>query len=165
MPKKQSKPGDIHLRIIEVLKRFPEGASAGQIRIELEKEGLAPGDQVHLERRKRDLKKWFLIEKVRGVSAVRGVKRNVVLYKYQGERSDVTDEGQISLRLRAQVIHAAYGRCEMCGKTIAKHFINSLLIIVSPVLGAERTIWKTFGQFVRTVTLEKRLFSRHWTPH
>jgi hypothetical protein len=25
MPKKTSKPGEIHLRIIEVLKRFPEG--------------------------------------------------------------------------------------------------------------------------------------------
>jgi hypothetical protein len=34
-----SKPGLIHLRIIEVMKRFPEGLSGGQIRQELEKEG------------------------------------------------------------------------------------------------------------------------------
>lgn len=40
MSKKVSKPGEIHLRIVEVLKRFPEGVSGGQIRHELEKEGL-----------------------------------------------------------------------------------------------------------------------------
>jgi hypothetical protein len=39
MPGK-SKPGAIHLRIIEVMRRFPSGISGGQIREELEKEGL-----------------------------------------------------------------------------------------------------------------------------
>lgn len=63
MPKKTSKPGDIHLKIVEVLKRFPEGISGGQIRQELEKEGLRAEDQTHLDRRKRDLKKWFVIQK------------------------------------------------------------------------------------------------------
>ncbi len=57
----KSKPGKILLRIIEVMKRFPGGISGGQIRQELEKEGLEPGDQTHLDRRKRDLKKWFVI--------------------------------------------------------------------------------------------------------
>ena len=47
MPGK-SKPGKIHLRIVEVMKRFPGGISGGQIRQELEKEGLEPGDQTHL---------------------------------------------------------------------------------------------------------------------
>jgi 5-methylcytosine-specific restriction endonuclease McrA len=124
MPKKPSKPGDIHLRIVGILKRFPEGISAGQIRAELEKEGLAAGDQIHLERRKRDLKKWFRIEKSKGVWDLQGKRRNVVLYKYLGEKTDITDEGQISLKLRAQVIHAAYGRCQMCGNTVAKDFIK-----------------------------------------
>ena len=59
MSKKESNPGEIHLRIIEVLRRFPEGISGGQIRQELEKEGLRPAEQTHLDRRKRDLKKWF----------------------------------------------------------------------------------------------------------
>jgi hypothetical protein len=48
----KSKPGKIHLRIVEVMKRFPGGISGGQIRQELEKEGLEPGDQTHLDRRK-----------------------------------------------------------------------------------------------------------------
>jgi len=41
-----SKPGGIHLKIIEVLKRFPDGISGGQIRSELEKEGLRAEDQL-----------------------------------------------------------------------------------------------------------------------
>gem|GEM_PF-5668701 len=45
-----SKPGQIHLRIAEVMKRFPEGISGGQIRQELEKDGLKPEDQTHLDR-------------------------------------------------------------------------------------------------------------------
>jgi 5-methylcytosine-specific restriction endonuclease McrA len=124
MPKKLSRPGDIHLRIVELLKRFPEGISGGQIREELEKQGLGAGEQVHLERRKRDLKKWFLIQKSKGVQEIHGKNRNVVLYKYGGEKTSVTDEGQISLKLRAQVIHAAHGRCQMCGKTVAEHAIT-----------------------------------------
>jgi len=32
-----SKPGSIHYRIVEVMKRFPEGISGGQIREELER--------------------------------------------------------------------------------------------------------------------------------
>jgi hypothetical protein len=63
MAEKTSKPGKIHLQIIEVMKRSPDGITGGQIRLELEKEGLRAEDQTHLDRRKRDLKKWFLIDK------------------------------------------------------------------------------------------------------
>jgi hypothetical protein len=58
-----SRPGQIHVRIVDVMKRFTDGVSGGQIRLELEKEGLKPEDQTHLDRRKRDLKKWFVIRK------------------------------------------------------------------------------------------------------
>src|SRR5580692_8045438 len=83
-PKRTSKPGAIHLRIIEVLKQFPEGASGGQIRQELEKEGLKPEEQTHLDRRKRDLKKWFVIQKIKIGQVVAGKQRNVTPYKYIG---------------------------------------------------------------------------------
>jgi hypothetical protein len=46
MAKKVSTPGKIHLRIVEVMKRFPEGISGGQIRQELEKEGLLPEERL-----------------------------------------------------------------------------------------------------------------------
>jgi hypothetical protein len=121
MAKGFSQPGQIHIRIIDVMKRFPEGISGGQIRQELEKEGLRPEDQTHLDRRKRDLKKWFIIEKMKSTVIVEGKKRNVTLYRYEGKRQRVTDEGQISQRLRAEVIHSAHGRCRMCGKTIEEH--------------------------------------------
>jgi hypothetical protein len=124
MQKKQSKPGAIHLRIVEVLKLFPDGISGSQIRQELENAGLKPEHQTHLDRRKRDLKKWFLIEKIKTVQKVGGKGRTVTLYKFAGEKKSVSDEGQVGQKLRAQVIHAAHGRCQMCGKTVAKHGIT-----------------------------------------
>jgi hypothetical protein len=120
----KSKPGKIHLRIIEVMKRFPAGISGGQIRQELEKEGLEPGDQTHLDRRKRDLKKWFVIEKGLATIIVGGKNRKVALYKYAGVRRKVVDQGQISLKERAEVIHGAHGRCQMCGKSVEQHGIT-----------------------------------------
>jgi 5-methylcytosine-specific restriction endonuclease McrA len=117
----RSKPGKIHLRIIDVMKRFQHGITGGQIREELEKEGLRPEDQTHLDRRKRDLKKWFQIGKVKAVQEVEGKKRTVVLYKYLGLRKRIVDEGQPSQKLRAEVIHASRGRCQMCGRTVEKH--------------------------------------------
>src|SRR5208283_2823122 len=120
LAKNISKPGKIHLQIVEVLKRFPEGATGGTIRLELEKEGLRPEDQTHLDRRKRDLKKWFVIKKIKGLQEVDGKKRTAIYYKYVGKRARILDEGQISQRVRAEVIHAAHGQCQMCGETIEK---------------------------------------------
>jgi 5-methylcytosine-specific restriction endonuclease McrA len=106
------------------MKRFPEGITGGQIRQELEKEGLRPEEQTHLDRRKRDLKKWYEIEKTPTVVESEGVARKVTLYRYLGERRDVADEGSVSIRVRAEVIHASHGRCQMCGRTIDKHGIT-----------------------------------------
>jgi len=119
-----SKPGSIHYRIVEVMKRFPEGISGGQIREELAREGLDSGDQTHLDRRKRDLKKWFIIQKRTSQVNVGGKSRKVVLYSFGGERTDVTDAGNVSQRLRAEVIHSAHGRCQMCGRTVGRHGIT-----------------------------------------
>ena len=79
MARNRSKPGAIHLSIVEVLKRFPEGVTGGQIRQELEKQGLKPEAQTHLDRRKRDLKKWFVIEKTKVVQELDGTRRIVTL--------------------------------------------------------------------------------------
>lgn len=121
MTKSHSKPGKIHLLIVEVMKRFPEGISGGEIRKELEKRGLRAEEQTHLDRRKRDLKKWFRIKKEKQHREADGKMRTVTLYRYLGKRAVVTDEGDISPRIKAEVIHAAHGRCQMCGKTIATH--------------------------------------------
>jgi hypothetical protein len=97
-----SKPGRIHLKIIEVLKLFPDGATGGQVRQELEKQGLRPEDHTHLDRRKRDLKKWFVIEKLKATQEIDEKKRIVTLYRYLRKR---------------KVIH---GRCQMCGRSIQR---------------------------------------------
>jgi HNH endonuclease len=98
--------------------------SGGQIRRELEKEGLRPEDHTHLDRRKRDLKKWFVIKKAKITQLVNDKKRIVVLYQYVGQKKQVTDEGQVSQKLRAEVIHAAHGTCQMCGQTVQQHGIT-----------------------------------------
>lgn len=115
-----SKPGKIHEQIIEVMKRFPSGISGGQIRQELEKEGLRPEDQTHLDRRKRDLKKWFVITTVQSTQVINGKPLKVTLYKYAGKRKAVKDEGDINIRVKAEVLHASHGRCQMCGKTVVE---------------------------------------------
>jgi 5-methylcytosine-specific restriction endonuclease McrA len=120
----KSRPGEIHLRIVEAMKRFPEGVTGGQIRQELEKQGLRPEDQTHLDRRKRDLKKWFVIQTSESTQIVNGKRRKAALYKYIGERADISDEGDINIRVKAEVRHAAHGRCQMCGKTIAEDGIK-----------------------------------------
>ncbi len=91
MEKKQSRPGAIHLRIVDVLRRYPDGASGGQIRQDLENAGLKPEDHTHLDRRKRDLKKWFVIEKIKTSQQSGGTKRIVTLYKYIGEKTSIID--------------------------------------------------------------------------
>lgn len=124
MPHKPSRPGEIHRQIIEVMKRFPAGITGGQIREELERGGLKPGDQTHLDRRKRDLKKWFLIGKRIELQTTGGSSRRVTVYQYLGDRGHVTDEGDISQRVRAQVIHSAHQTCQMCGRTIERHGVT-----------------------------------------
>ena len=106
------------------MQRFPEGLSGGQIRLELEREGLLPEDQTHLDRRKRDLKKWFIIKKRTSIISLNGKKRRVTLYQYGGERPERQSEGDVGIKLRAEVIHAAHGRCQMCGRTVEKHQVT-----------------------------------------
>jgi hypothetical protein len=108
MPKKTSKPGEIHIRIIEVMKRFPDGVTGGQLRQELEKEGLRPEEQTHLDRRKRDLPKWFVIQKSFRKQLVNGKNRTVALYKYVSDRINIIDEGAVSQKFRLEAVVADF---------------------------------------------------------
>jgi len=119
-----SKPNETQLRMAELLKQSPDGMTCGQLRRELEKEGLQADEQTHLDRRYRDLPKWYRIEKSRVKEVVGGKTVSVVKYAYRGERGTVTDQGQVSQKVRAEVIHAAHGRCQMCGRTVQMHGIS-----------------------------------------
>ena len=101
--------GQIHEQLLTLLKEHPEGLSEGEMRIAL---GLPSEKQVQFGRRRRDLHYYYRIEKKRV-----GPK---VLYIYVGPLEQPRDARPIDLKMRAQAIHAAHGRCGMCGRTIEK---------------------------------------------
>jgi 5-methylcytosine-specific restriction endonuclease McrA len=111
-----SRPSKLHIRMIEVLQKHPEGMTSGQWRKEL---GIPPDEQTHLDRRKRDLKKWFQIKKHR--------EGGQTFYVYAGKRKTPLDTGGISLKLKAEIFDAANERCGMCGKTIQRHKITLVI--------------------------------------
>ncbi len=103
---------------------FPEGVSSGEIRRELEKQGLRSDEQTHLDRRKRDLYKWFHIEKQFRTEVVDGKERRILVYKLIGPKKKITDEGEISQRIRAEILHLSRRRCQMCGESVDEHGVR-----------------------------------------
>ncbi len=86
-----------------------------------------------------------------------GKKRKVTLYKYAGVRREVVDEGQISLKERAEVIHSAHGRCQMCGKSVetsvtgpsGRSFCFASSLSRSVLISASAKAWQSEYSFVR----------------
>lgn len=77
----------------------------------------ATESQEHFNRRIRDIRKYYVLE-----TRKRDGQHIYVL----GPRktNPAADSGAVSERLRAAVIHAAHGRCQMCGRTIEKDGIK-----------------------------------------
>jgi len=96
----------------ELLKAHPNGLTSGELREKLQ---LGPTEQAQLDRRRRDLKKFYVIEKS-GVG--HGVR-----YIYRGERTEPLTTQAVNQKARAQVLHQARGRCAMCGRSTEKHGI------------------------------------------
>jgi 5-methylcytosine-specific restriction endonuclease McrA len=107
-----SNPGNIHRQMAELLRQNPDGLSSGQIRAKL---GIAAEEQAQLDRRRRELRRWFVIEKVK--------KGNELVYRLVGEREKPIWADNVGLRLRASVLGRAHGRCQMCGRTVQAHGI------------------------------------------
>lgn len=105
-----SRPGAIHRKIAELLRQHPEGLTSGQIRAKL---NIAPDEQAQLDRRRRDLRKWFILEKRQAGSDW--------VYLLKGERKEAVLERGVNIRVRAAVLGRAHGRCQMCGRTVAEH--------------------------------------------
>jgi len=106
MAKGISRPTKIHRRIIAVMKRFPDGISAGQIRHELERQGIPRKDLCDLAQRISELDNWFLIES------------RTTTWPIEHGSQLVRDAEQIVQVLRAAVLFSARGRCQSCRKTI-----------------------------------------------
>lgn len=105
-----SRPGAIHRQIIELLRQNPEGLTSGQIRAKL---NIAADEQSQLDRRRRDLRKWFILEKRQS--------GNDWVYILKGERTEPVLERGVNIRVRAAVLGQAHGRCQMCGRTVLQH--------------------------------------------
>lgn len=107
MAKVQKGLSAIHQQILELLKNARDGLDVIEIRNGLP--GL--GVQQHLDKRVRELRAYYHVpyEKVGGRA----------VYRFAGERSNpAADDGKINPRLRAEVLHRAHQRCQMCGKTV-----------------------------------------------
>lgn len=100
-------PTGMMAKIAEVLRQNPEGLTSGEIR---EKLGLAPNEQSQLDRRRRELRKWYNLIQIPGGKYPRYKLGEKVLMRQKS--------GSISSRLRTEVLRAARERCRMCGKTI-----------------------------------------------
>jgi hypothetical protein len=111
-----SRPGGIHRKIVELLQQHPEGLTSGQIRAKL---NIAADEQAQLDRRRRDLRKWYILEKRQSGSDW--------VYILKGERTEPVLERGVNIRLRAAVLGRAHGRCQMCGRTVAAH--NVVLVV------------------------------------
>ena len=73
-----------------------------------------PGIQQHLDKRVRELRKHYKVPLQKGGK-----------YVFKGKRAKTaTDSGVVNAKLRAAVLHAAHGRCQMCGRTIAEDGIK-----------------------------------------
>jgi len=112
MPNKVRPPQEIHLAIVEIMKRFPAGVSLGQIRHQLRRMGIRSKGSGSLVRRVRELDQWFIIEKTTAIQDGRGNRQWVA--GRENERQT----------LRAQVLYGAHGCCQSCGKSIAIDGIN-----------------------------------------
>ena len=95
---------EMSLKILEVMKQHPDGITEGKIREILK---VPPAEQANFGRRRRELNYLHVIEKVQDGPQV--------LYIYKGPRTEPRDTSLINLRLRAQALHAARGRCGTAG--------------------------------------------------
>jgi 5-methylcytosine-specific restriction endonuclease McrA len=108
-----SKPGTIHRKMADLLKKHPSGLTSGELR---EKLGLAPTQHAQLDRRRRELRNWYRIEKKQVGPET--------FYIYRGKLAKPVESTGINLRKRAVILALARGRCQMCGRTVGSHGVT-----------------------------------------
>lgn len=168
MGDKEKKVGAIHEQILALLKAAPNGLDVIEIR-----QGIAEiGVQQHLDKRVRELREHYNIP-----------RRKVLgrwVYLFEGERLDpAADDGKIGIRLRAEVLHRAHGRCQMCGRTVAddgialqvdhkiprnwggKSASQNLWALCQPCNGGKRDFFSSFNdETMRTIMNKESVYER-----
>lgn len=91
---------------LELLKRHPQGLSVHELRAQIAN----PGAQQHFDRRIRNIRKQYVLE-------IRREGRDQ-FYVLGPRLENPLISKPVPEKMRAAVIHAAHGRCQMCGKTI-----------------------------------------------
>ena len=112
--KKSSSLGHIADAAIELLKKHPNGLTMAQMRTML---NATAENQEHFNRRVRHIRKRYFLPTV--------VVNTETVYVLGEPKPDLPPgSGQISEKLRAAVLHAAHGRCQMCGRTVKEDGIK-----------------------------------------
>jgi hypothetical protein len=92
-------------RIYEELFNAPEGLDIRELKQRIPEFS----DQMHFDRRLRDLDKRFVLDRER--------RDGRLVYKVTGERETPLQAGRVSKKLRAEVLYRDGSRCQMCGKS------------------------------------------------
>lgn len=126
----------VYTKIYKLLAEHPAGLDIVQIRQAL---GTGEGEQEHLNRRVRHLRKFYDLPRKmingRHVYVLEGLKKNAHV-----------DDGSISGRLRAEILHLAKGRCQMCGKTVIEDGVRLQIDHKIPqTWGGATSAYETFG--------------------
>lgn len=98
--------------ILNLLRAHPGGLDIDEIKARLP----SGADQMHLDRRLRSLRKYYHVPGQH--------EGGRFVYRLGARKSTTTDSGAISGKLRAEVLHLAKGRCQMCGKTVVDDAIK-----------------------------------------
>lgn len=112
---KALKLGSVAAKALEFLQQHPEGLSMKALR---EMTGLTAEDQEHFNRRVRQIRDLYVLERRKS-----GGQDVYVLGPRKAEAA-AGERLSISEKVRAQLLHAAHGRCQMCGATIAEDGVS-----------------------------------------
>ncbi len=109
------KLGAVAAKVLALLREHPEGLTMKAMR---EMTGFTAESQEHFNRRVRTIRDLYVLDrrKVDGQDVyVLGARKTA---KDSGERLSISE------KVRAQLLHAAQGRCQMCGATIAEDGVS-----------------------------------------
>ena len=165
---KAKKIGKIHEQILSLLKKAPNGLDVIEIRQGIPELGV----QQHLDKRVRELRERYNIPRKKILGRW--------VYLFEGERAQPTpDDGKISIRLRAEVLHRAHGRCQMCGRTVESDGVtlqvdhkiprnwggttvsDNLWALCQPCNGGKRDFFSSFNdETMRTIMHKDSVYER-----
>jgi hypothetical protein len=111
--KSTDKLGHIAQKALDLLRKHPGGLSMRALREEIG----ATESQEHFNRRVREIRRYFDLKTIKQDG-------NSIYVLGARKATPATDSGAVSERLRAEVIHAAHGRCQMCGNSVVKDGIK-----------------------------------------